>query len=82
MRFRILGRNMRFVKNEHKELLLELGYDPNHDYVTDDELADLWMNVTDHLQKEGFKYIGTEPVPTRIGLICEEVTDLLAEVEE
>ena len=73
---------MRFVKKEHKELLLKLGYVPDHDYVSDDELADLWMDVTDHFQKEGFKYIGTEPVPTRIGLICEEVADLLAEVEE
>ena len=72
---------MRFVKKEHKELLLNLGYDPDHDYVTDVELADLWMDVTDYFQKEGFKYIGTEPVPTRIGLICEEVADLLAEVE-
>lgn len=73
---------MRFVKKEHKELLLELGYDPDHDYTTDDELVDLWMDVTDYLQKEGFKHIGTEPVPTRIGLICEEIADLLAEVDE
>ena len=73
---------MRFDKKEHKELLLELGYDPDHDYVTDDEVADLWMDVTDYFQKKGFKYIGTEPVPTRIELICEEVADLLAEIDE
>ena len=73
---------MRFIKKEHKELLLDLGYDPDHDYVTDNELADLWMDVTNYLQKEGFIYIGTEPVPTKLGLICEEVADLLAEVNE
>ena len=73
---------MRFDKKEHKELLLELGYNPDHDYVADDEVADLWMDVTDYFQKKGFNYIGTEPVPTRIGLICEEVADLLAEIDE
>ncbi len=73
---------MRFVKKEHKELLLELGYDSDYDYVTGDEITDLWMDVTDHFQKEGIKYLGTEPVPTRIGLICEEVADLLVKVGE
>lgn len=73
---------MRFYKKAHKELIKQLGYDPDHDYVTDDEVADLLMDVTDCFQKKGFKYIGTEPIPTKIGLICEEVADLLAEIDE
>lgn len=32
---------MRFNKKTHKELIRQLGYNPDHDYVTDDEVADL-----------------------------------------
>ena len=68
---------MKFYKQEHKELIKRLGYDPNHDYVTDDELCDLFLDVTEYLQKEGFKYVGNEPVPTQIGIICEEIADYI-----
>ena len=74
--------HMRFEKEEHKELLIELGYNPNHDYVTEAELTALFIDVSDHFQKKGFNYIGTEPVPTKIGLICEEVADIIAECKD
>jgi hypothetical protein len=68
---------MRFYKKEHKALIRQLGYNPDHDYVTDDELCDLWQDVTDYLQKAGFKYVGNEPVPTEVGLLCEEIADYI-----
>ncbi len=73
--------NMVFQKQEHKNIIKELGFNPEHDYQEDDELTtDLFMAVTDRFQKQGFTYVDKEPIPTHDGLLCEEIADILAEL--
>lgn len=71
---------MVFEKEQHKKIIKELGFNPEHDYQADDVSADLFMAVTTRFQKQGFVYEGDEPVPTRDGILCEEIADILSDL--
>ncbi len=72
---------MIFTKPSHKRIIQELGFDPDRDYQSDNVSADLFLAVTGRVQKQGFIYIGKEPIPTQDGLLCEEIADLLSDIE-
>lgn len=72
---------MIFEKQAHKKIIQELGFNPEHDYQAEDDLAaDLFMAVTDRFQRQGFTYVDKEPIPTHDGLLCEEIADILSEL--
>lgn len=73
---------MVFENLEHKKIISELGFDPDMDYLEDsNETGDLFIAVTGRFQKQGFVYDGDEPVTTRDGMLCEEIADILSEIE-
>lgn len=72
---------MIFQKQEHRNIIKELGFNPDHDYQADDDMtADLFLAVTSRVQKQGFIYVDKEPIPTHDGLLCEEIADILSDL--
>lgn len=72
---------MVFENSEHKKIIKELGYNPDTDYQSDsDETSDLFLAVTDRVQRQGFIYEDGEPILTRDGILCEEIADILSDL--
>lgn len=72
---------MIFTNQLHKQIIKELGFNPDMDYQVDStETSDLFLAVTDRFQEKGFTYKDNEPIPTPDGLLCEEIADLLSDI--
>ena len=71
---------MVFEKQSHKNLISELGFDPNRDFKDDEITSDLFLAVTNCYQEQGIEYKADEPIPTEKGVMCEEIADILAEI--
>lgn len=71
---------MVFEKKKHKNLISELGFDADRDYIDDKITDDLFLAVTNCFQEVGFTYENNEPKPTEKGILCEEIADLLSDI--
>jgi len=70
---------MIFENEAQKNLISEIGLDPNKNYVEDDDIIELSEKISEVLAKRGF---GKSPEYdiNDIGIVCEEILDELSEL--
>ena len=67
------------ISEKAKELIKELGFDLDTVFLDDDLHVELWNNVSTLLQIKGFDW---EYEVTETGILCEEILDYLADMDE